>query len=441
MKRALRMAPLVMMTRCALTAEDPYEVLGLSRSANADEIRRAYKKKAAKAHPDRGGDPDEFKKIAKAYAILSDDDKKRSYDSGGKQFGEQPFPEGDMFDAFKLFEQFFSGGGDEPRFRIRPRIVRLRLSLEDLFHGGNHDIGVPRTVACPQCNGKGGEFIICSTCNGAGASIRDERFGNFIRRIRTPCPTCRGSGEILTSRCPRCRGDGRLQEQHRVRVSVPPGAEDGDRFDFPSQGDVVFHTSARGIIGQEDIIVIIEEKDHPELQRLGPDLLAAKRISLIDALTRVRIDVPDLATKGRRFKVTLTSLPVAPDDVFQIKNAGMPSSRGRGNLYVRFIVEFPTSLPHLQGDLDRRSLLATALGGLKDDASSDGGGGGGGAETKSSWSFEDLFAGVGRRGGGATTKQSSSSEESRVASRAPKADVDRLIDMHSSKRKSRPPPR
>ena len=458
LRRSLLAVPLCL----ALCEEDPYAALGVSKSASADEIRRAYKKKAAKAHPDRGGDAEEFKRIARAYAILSDDDKKRAYDSGGgvpPRGGGSSSPGGfssqqfdmrggdDLFDAFKLFEQFFAGDdifeSRGRRFAQMPtRVLRLRLSLEDLYRGGDYSVGAPRTVACRECGGRGATDIErCGACAGRGFSVTEERYGNFIRSVRSPCGRCGGAGQVIITRCQACGGaGGHREENHTLQVKVAKGAKAGDRFDFPNEGDVLMRNNT--IVGQEDIVVLIEEKEHPEFQRLGADLLVAKRISLLDALTRVNLEVTDISKKNKKINISLdaASLPVSPDDVFRVRNEGMPlddaqkkrTRRTRGDLYVRFIVDFPQTNQLKKGNT--RALIADALGydnvDLDDDRSSSSSDNTTTTKKKKGWSFEDIFSSSSSK-----EDQADDANEPRLASRAPKTDVNRLFQARDQQSK------
>ncbi|EGB10477.1 hypothetical protein AURANDRAFT_23682 [Aureococcus anophagefferens] len=370
--------------------EDLYATLGVGRKASAEEIRRAYKLRAAKAHPDHGGDAEEFKRVAAAYAVLSDDAKRRRYDAGGGAGGPGSgggggfpgggFPGGgsqqQQFDqAFRLFEEMFGGGGGggfggggrrRGAARIAPREVVLRLSLSDLFEGGDFRVAVPRV-----CRGRG---------------TREER-------------------------------------DHSVSVSVKPGAAGGESFFFRKAGDDVFYGSGEHA-GRRDVTVIIEEAPRADLQRLGDDLLVAKRVSLLDALTGFAVDAPTVAKhdpRGRTFRIAAAAedLPVAPDDVWVVKGEGMRDARDpskRGDLFVRFIVDFPKALP--EGDWKaRRRALAGLIGGAPDAPAAQ-------PRPASGGLFAGLFSGLGGAKPVAGTK--GGEPAGAVASRASKAKVDAL---------------
>ncbi|KAH8063107.1 hypothetical protein JL722_2268 [Aureococcus anophagefferens] len=323
--------------------EDLYATLGVGRRASAEEIRRAYKLRAAKAHPDHGGDAEEFKRVAAAYAVLSDDAKRRRDAGGGaarlrrrrRRLSRRRLPGGgsqqQQFDqAFRLFEEMFGGGGGgfgggggrrRGAARIAPREVVLRLSLSDLFEGGDFRVAVPRVVACDGCGGRGGDFTACGACGGRGSTFEDRRYGSQIMRTQRACGACGGSGRVSASTCDTCRGRGTREERdHSVSVSVKPGAAGGESFFFRKAGDDVFYGSGEHA-GRRDVTVIIEEAPRADLQRLGNDLLVAKRVSLLDALTGFAVDAPTVAKhdpRGRTFRIAAAAedLPVAPDDVW-----------------------------------------------------------------------------------------------------------------------------
>ncbi|KAJ8600740.1 hypothetical protein CTAYLR_003928 [Chrysophaeum taylorii] len=377
---------------------DPYAVLGVPRTASEAEIRKAYKNKAAACHPDRGGDAEEFKRVSAAYAILSDAEKKATFDRGGDpQAGPSSSPYGsrggggafeggggDLFDAFRLFEEFirgadhpFGGGGGAGHHRfggITPRVVALELRLEELFVGVRRRVEYRREVACEACGGAGGRVQACEACGGTGVVVTERRGGGFVQRIQSRCGSCGGAGARLVERCYSCGGAGRVAETATVEVDVPAGAEAGDQFEFPQAGDDVFAGSRH--LGRRDLVVVVEELPHSDLQRVGQNLFVARHVSLIDALTGFAVEVPCLETgKPLVAAAAKHGLPVVPDDVWVLRGAGMPGRRDpsrRGDLYVRFVVDFPSRLPrHPQGEAERRRDLAACLGGdprLSEDA-------------------------------------------------------------------------
>ncbi|KAH8082107.1 hypothetical protein JL720_8633 [Aureococcus anophagefferens] len=323
--------------------EDLYATLGVGRKASAEEIRRAYKLRAAKAHPDHGGDAEEFKRVAAAYAVLSDDAKRRRYDAGGGAGGPGSgggggFP-GGGFPA--------AGASSSTLARIAPSEVVLRLSLSDLFEGGDFRVAVPRVVACDGCGGRGGDFTACGARR-SRSTLEDRRYGSQIMRTQRACGACGGSGRVSASTCDQCRGRGTREERdHSVSVSVKPGAAGGESFFFRKAGDDVFYGSGEHA-GRRDVTVIIEEAPRADLQRLGDDLLVAKRVSLLDALTGFAVDAPTVAKhdpRGRTFRIAAAAedLPVAPDDVWVVKGEGMRDATVARRPFVRFIVDFPSA--------------------------------------------------------------------------------------------------
>mmetsp|Transcript_13138 Transcript_13138/g.19658 ORF Transcript_13138/g.19658 Transcript_13138/m.19658 type:complete len:467 (-) Transcript_13138:1704-3104(-) len=415
---------------------DPYKVLGVSRGASEDEIRRAYKKAASKNHPDHGGDAEEFKKIAKAYAILSDKSKKETFDrygttTAGPQTGSMGGNDQDqLFDAFRLFEEFLGAGNlfgnEDPSFGMRrkpaTRIVTLAVSLEELFKGGHFKVAVPRQVMCQTCHGAGGDRVTCNVCHGRGYTFEDRRFGNYLQRTQRVCHRCQGNGSSLSSRCHKCNGQGHiLDNSHTIALNLPPGTEDGEKFLFSGQGSYDGNST-------QDVIVLVQEKEHSELQRLGLDLLAAKRLSLLDAITGFCLDFPDIATTQRFTAIPDTNtLPVADGDVLIIPGLGMSDRHGRrGALYVRLIVDLPKRMPPMD-PAERRALLARALGGDPDIPFT--------PHSSASSFFSDIFGGISasRKKKDDSTDTSTTSSKQYEVKRATDRDKDRLFQQRRVK--------
>lgn len=349
--------------------EDPYSVLGVSRSASADEIRRAYKKKAAAAHPDHGGDAEEFKRVARAYANLTNPPKTASPGGGASPFTQ--YEEDPTFDAFRIFRDFMGGGFEEDfaRQNLGDEVHTLKLRLEDLFNGGEIPVSFYVDRICEACGGRGGDTYRCSSCSGTGYVVVDRSIGGgFVQRMQSPCRTCGGVGSVLKSKCSRCAGTGTRRIKVEEKVELRRGTEHGETFRLSKAGSDV--RSRRGLF-RRDVRVKIEEAEHAEFQRLGPDLLVAKHISLLDALTGFVLDLPSIQGGRTKAVCQTSSLPAKPDDVWVVRDQGMPysssssgSSRRRGDLYVRLIIDFPEKLAHHpDGDGSRRAELAKLIGG------------------------------------------------------------------------------
>lgn len=243
------------------------------------------------------------------------------------------------------------------------------------------------------------------------SQVTERRFGGFAQRVQARCAACRGAGAVLTDVCRTCGGSGRVKRHHEIRIDVPKGAEAGDVFE-----------SSHGVT------VVIDEKPHDELQRLGPDLLVASRLSLLDALTGFRVDIPDIARSSRvAARPSSDALPVKPDDVWVVRGLGMPTKHNpakRGDLYVRFIVDFPDRLPRYgDGEPARRAALAQALGGdpqLPPDEPT----------PSFSSSVADFFR------SSSSQRPSPSTDAPQRIVRAPKSDVDALFRARRRSRRS-----
>ena len=264
---------------------DYYEVLGVSRDASGDEIKRAYRKLAMKYHPDVADDAtsaEKFKEIGEAYSVLSDAKKRQMYDLGGNPMGGAGgmggygFPGGAQgFDVGGLFDAMFGAQSSRgPRSRVRKgqdALVRLNLSLAEAAFGVTKPIRVDTAVVCPTCAGKGAadgtEPVTCSTCHGSGDVQTVQR--SFLGDIRTvqPCPTCRGYGTVIEHPCGECSGEGRVRSSRTINVKIPAGVATGNRIHLEAQGEVGPGGGPAG-----DIYVELVVAEHESFKRKGDDL-------------------------------------------------------------------------------------------------------------------------------------------------------------------------
>ncbi len=340
---------------------DYYEVLGLHRGAGDDEIKKAYRKLAMKYHPDRNdGDSEseeKFKEVQKAYAILSDKDKRAAYDQfghagvdgafGGGQGGFGGF--GGFGDVFgDIFENIFSQGGHG---QTRTRAQRgsdlqynLQLTLEEAALGKQVEISVPRHVACDKCDGsgakKGSKPVNCETCNGVG-QVRIQQ-GFFS--IQQTCPSCSGVGSQISDPCTACRGDGRVRENKKLTVKIPPGVDNGDRVRLSGEGEAGAFGGPAG-----DLFVQVSLKPHAIFTRQDSDLLCEVPVSFVVAALGGSIEVPTL--EGR---VTL-KIPAETQTgkSFRMRGKGIKSvrSHAKGDLLCKVVVETPVDLQKEQREL------------------------------------------------------------------------------------------
>ena len=353
-----------------MAKRDYYEVLGVSKGADADEIKKAYRRKAKELHPDRNKDnPDaeaQFKEANEAYEVLKDADKKAAYDRfghaafeggmgggprGGPGFGGQ----GDFASAFSdvfddLFGEFMGGrggGGRQRAARGSDLRYNLRISLEDAFQGTQKTINVPTSVSCGPCNGSGSEAgtepQTCPTCSGMG-KVRAQQ--GFFTVERT-CPTCSGLGEIIKNPCGTCGGAGRVQKDRSLSVNIPAGVETGTRIRLAGEGEAGVRGGPTG-----DLYIFIEVEEHPLFQRDGHHLYCRVPVSIATAALGGDIEVPTIDGGRSRVKVPAGS---QSGKQMRLRQKGMPMLRGGGvgDMYLELAVETPVNLSSRQKELLR----------------------------------------------------------------------------------------
>lgn len=339
--------------------QDYYEILGIDRNASDSEIKKAYRKLAMKYHPDRNpGDTraeEKFKEIQKAYAILSDSQKRRAYDQfghagvdpsmGGGAGGFGGF--GDVFED--IFENIFSQGSRQSGGSTRARRgsdlqYNLQLTLEEAAFGKEVEISVPRHVQCNTCNGsgakKGSSPVNCETCQGMG-QVRIQQ-GFFS--IQQTCPTCYGEGKTIKDPCGACQGQGRVRESKKLTVKIPAGVDNGDRVRLNAEGEAGIQGGPPG-----DLYVQISVKPHPIFERHHSDLHCEVPIDFVTAVLGGVIEVPTLS--GR---VTLKIPPeTQTGKAFRLRGKGIKSLRdyAPGDLICKVSVETPVNLSKEQKDL------------------------------------------------------------------------------------------
>ncbi|CAL5195241.1 unnamed protein product [Lathyrus oleraceus] len=332
-----------------------YDILGVSKSAGEDEIKKAYRKAAMKNHPDKGGDPEKFKELGQAYEVLSDPEKKELYD----QYGEDALKEGmgggggsSFHNPFDLFESFFGGagfGGGPSRGRRQKQgedvVHSLQVSLEDVFNGTTKKLSLSRNVLCVKCKGKGsksGTAGRCFGCQGTGMKITRRQIGlGMIQQMQHACVDCKGTGEVISERdrCPQCKANKITQEKKVLEVHVEKGMQQGQKIVFEGQADEAPDT----ITG--DIVFVLQVKVHPKFKREHEDLYIDHNLSLTEALCGFQFTVTHL--DGRQLLVKSNPGEVIkPGQYKAINDEGMPQHNRpfmRGRLYIKFNVEFPES--------------------------------------------------------------------------------------------------
>ncbi|KAI9078699.1 hypothetical protein K1719_039342 [Acacia pycnantha] len=333
-----------------------YEILGVSKSASQDELKKAYKKAAIKNHPDKGGDPEKFKELAQAYEVLSDPEKREVYD----QYGEDALKDGmggggggPFHNPFDIFESFFGassfGGGSSSRGRRKKHgedvVQTLKVSLEELYNGTTKKLSLSRNVICSKCKGKGsksGNAGRCYGCQGTGMKVTTRQIGlGMIQQMQHVCPDCKGSGEVISERdkCLQCKANKVTQEKKVLEVHVEKGMQQGQKIVFEGQADEAPDTIAG------DIVFVLQVKEHPKFKRKHDDLYVEHNLSLTEALCGFQFVITHM--DGRQ--LLIKSNPgevIKPGQNKAINDEGMPHHNRpfmRGRLYIQFNVDFPDS--------------------------------------------------------------------------------------------------
>jgi molecular chaperone DnaJ len=321
--------------------KDFYEILGVSKSANADEIKKAYRKVAMQYHPDRNpGDKaaeDKFKEAAEAYEILSDTDKRSQYDRFGHQAFQGAGGRGgsgmDMNDIFSqfgedIFGSFFGGGqqrrgggGRKPTGATGSSIrIKLKLNFEEIAKGANKTVKVKKHVHCGTCDGSGAKdknsVQNCSTCGGQGQVKKVTN--TFLGQMQTvtTCPNCSGAGTTITNKCGSCKGDGRVYGEETVEINIPAGVQEGMQLNVSGKGNAGERGGMPG-----DLIVLIEEEAHAELHREGLNVAYELYVTFPDAVFGTQVEVP---TIDGRAKIKIPA-GTQGGKIFRLKGKGFPS--------------------------------------------------------------------------------------------------------------------
>lgn len=346
-----------------MAKRDYYEVLGLSKGASEDEIKKAYRKLAMKYHPDRNPDnhdaEEKFKEASEAYEVLSDNDKRSAYDRMGHSafegggFGGGGFNAQDIFSQFgDIFGDMFGGRGGQQRAR-RGADLRyvMELTLEEAVKGIKKTITFTAPASCEACNGKGAkdasDVVTCGTCHGAGQVRMQQGFFS----VQQACPTCHGRGKTVKNPCNVCHGSGVSERKRTLEVSIPAGVDNGDRVRLTGEGESIGSNGQAG-----DLYVEVVVREHSVFQRDGADLYMDVPISFTDAALGKEVEIPTL--DGR---VSL-KIPEGTQTgkLFRLRGKGVKPVRTSmtGDLLCRVVVETPVNLNSRQKEL-LRELQAT----------------------------------------------------------------------------------
>jgi molecular chaperone DnaJ len=349
-----------------LVRRDYYEILGVPRDADPDALKKAYRALAMRHHPDRNPDDpaseERFKEASEAYAILSDPEKRRSYDRFGHRgvgagAGGAPFQDfGDLGNFTDLFEDLFGDlfGGRRGGGRRRGRGQRgadlrynLEIELRDVLSGLESQISIPKMRPCKTCEGSGARPgtspEVCSGCRGSGQVVLQQGFF----RVSRPCDVCAGTGEIVRERCADCRGQGRVEGQQTIKVRIPAGVDEGTRLRLSGEGEAGISGGASG-----DLYVVVSIRPHELFQREGPDLHCQVPITMVQAALGAEIDVPTL--EGR-VKIVVPE-GTQSGKVMRLRGKGVPTlrSQARGDQLLHLFVETPTRLTKSQREILER---------------------------------------------------------------------------------------
>ncbi len=346
-----------------MSKRDYYEVLEVSKGASKEEIKKAYRKKAIKYHPDKNqGDKaaeEKFKEAAEAYEVLSSEEKRQRYDqyghagvggAAGGGFGGGGMSMDDIFSHFgDIFGGGFGGfGGFGGSSRGGRRVnkgsnlrVKVKLNLSEVANGTEKKIKVKKYVECNHCSGSGAEngssYSNCSTCHGTGQVTRISNTILGQMQTASTCPTCGGEGKIITNKCNHCAGEGIVRDEEIISLNIPAGVEEGMQLSVSGKGNAARRGGING-----DLLVVIEEEKHPELVRDGNNLIYSLNISIPDAILGMTAEIP---TVDGAVKVKIDA-GTQPGKILRLRGKGLPevNSYGKGDLLVHIQVFIPKDI-------------------------------------------------------------------------------------------------
>lgn len=336
-----------------------YDLLGVKPNATAEELRKSYRKLALKYHPDKNPDKEageRFKQISQAYEVLSDAKKREIYDQGGEQALKEGGSESGFSSPMDIFDMFFGGGAGRRGKREnkgKDVIHQLAVSLEDMYNGTTRKLALQKNVICEKCEGRGGKAGAvqkCTTCKGSGSQVILNQLGaGMYQQIHTTCRDCDGLGEKINPKdmCKTCNGKKIVHERKILEVHIDKGMTDGQKITFYGEGD-----QSPGL-EPGDIIIILEEKEHPVFKRKDIDLIMKMELTLNEALTGFKRTIKTLDNRV----LIISTMPgefIKPNEIKCVLNEGMPMHKNpfeKGRLIISFNVKFPEN-----GQIDVKKL-------------------------------------------------------------------------------------
>ncbi|MGZ4097559.1 MAG: molecular chaperone DnaJ [Bacteroidia bacterium] len=342
-----------------MAKRDYYEILGIAKNAGEDEIKKAYRKLAIKYHPDKNPDDkqaeERFKEAAEAYEVLSNPDKRQRYNqfghagvsgNGGGGYGGGM----NMDDIFSQFGDIFGGafggfGGSSQRGGRRVNRgsnlrVKVKLNLHEIAHGVEKKIKVNKYVACKTCSGSGaksGQYETCKMCNGTGVFTRVQQTILGAMQTQTTCTACGGEGRIIKDKCHTCHGDGIVRDEEVITINIPAGVAEGMQLSMQGKGNAAPRGGING-----DLLIAIEEEEHPFLKREGNHLIYSLSVSFPDAALGTSVEIP---TVDNKVKIKIDA-GTQGGKVLRLKGKGLPdvNGYGKGDLLIEISVYTPTHL-------------------------------------------------------------------------------------------------
>mgnify|MGYP001582858181 FL=1 len=347
-----------------MAKKDYYEILGISKDSSSDEIKKAYKKLALKHHPDKGGDAEKFKEISEAYAVLSDENKRKQYAQFGHAGFDQRFSQEDIFrgaDFESIFDEIFGNAGfGDGRFdmffgRQRRRgdgkgndlSYELTISFEEAVSGVEKEVRVNAMEACSKCDGSGaenGDYETCSNCNGSGQVRKTRRTMFGAMSTISSCDECEGEGKIIKTKCKECKGAGIVVDSRNLKIKIPPGIDNGNQIRLTGKGEVNRRGKNPG-----DLYVIVKVKTHEFFKRDGYDIHLEVPISFYLAAAEGEIEIPTLNGKA---KLKIPS-GTRSGTMFRLDGKGIKyvDDEDYGDEYVKVFIEVPKKLDNKQKKL------------------------------------------------------------------------------------------